>query len=160
MNAMLIALSLTASTLAGEDDILDYAAAHPLHTQLSQPNHIWLKPNYDDDVLEQAAEFLAPTYPRPWTVSRLLTWYRASKEDAISAHLLRVLAASRDPRAALVLGEAIRSGSPPLRFAGCYGLRDYFPVPVTFGGTRQHMHAAERWFVANKVRLIKEALTK
>ena len=148
---------LLRNRLADDQDILSYAAAHPRDSLVTEPDGTMRRPKFGDPQLEDAETFLTPRFSRPWTVTTVLARLRASTDAAMSAHLLRVLAASRHPRAALVLGEALRSD---LSIPACYGLLDYFPVPATMGGTEEHMRAADRWFTAYKGKLQKGVASK
>jgi hypothetical protein len=157
MRCLLIFLFVTSIGQAAEEDILDYLKAHPLDSMVQQPNGSMRSTKYGDYNLELAVPLLEKTFPRPWTVSKVLVWYRDSKDDKTRALLLRLLAASRDARAALVLGEALDFESLDTRIAGCYGLLDYFFPEFVGGGSEQHMKAAHEWFQSNKKRLQNEA---
>ncbi|MEO6971655.1 MAG: hypothetical protein ABI217_12265 [Chthoniobacterales bacterium] len=76
---------------------------------------------YDCDV-ERAAEFLDGRHPRPYTVRKVIGWYEEAADETTGMHLLYLLSASRDPRAALVLGTALRSPSLVIRSAAVNGL--------------------------------------
>src|SRR6185503_7296904 len=126
LSIKLILLTLCLSyPSAQEPDILDFAAKHSLNKSVQQPDGSWRIPKFGDDLLEQAVANLR-AYPRPWTVSKLLIWYRQAKGDQTRSRLLRVLAASRDPRAAIALGGALGDEKLEIRTAATYGLLDYF----------------------------------
>jgi len=150
---------LLRNRLPDDQDVLSYALAHPRDSLVRQRNGTMRRPKYGDCELEEAETFLSPKYSRPWTVPKLIGWYQSTKDVDTQVHLLRVLAASRSPRAAILLGEALHSDSLWLRVAGCYGLYFYFPMVSIMGGTEQHMDATAQWFAKYKERL-QEAATK
>src|SRR5205085_2715118 len=107
MKILLTSLLLVAGAVrAGTDDILDFAAKHPLHQSVKQPDGTWRAPKYGDYQLEEAVEKLKEL-PRPWTVEKVLKAYRDPKDASVCASWLYVLAASRDPRAGVELGRAL-----------------------------------------------------
>lgn len=132
---------------AQEQDILEIVAKRPLGTQVKAKDGSWKLAKYGDPKLAAAVEHLA-SIPKPWTVSSITQKYHAlkGKNDQTCAHLLRVLAASRDPRAATVLGPALSDGSLAIRVAATYGIMDYFMDHPVNGGTEQHMEAAQQWW--------------
>lgn len=146
----------TATAFAQEQDILDSATRHSLMQQVENPDGSWRSPKYGDYNLEQAVERLKD-YPQPFTVPKVISWYGEAKDKKIRASLLRVLAASRDPRAALVLGNSLKDDSLDVRVAATYGLMDYFLPSIINGGTEQHMLAVQEWWENNRERLEKEA---
>jgi hypothetical protein len=153
---------VVSTTWAAEPDILEQAAAHPRGAEsVEQADGSWVKSKYGDHRLAEAGTFLSTRYPRPWTVTQTLAWLQSATDDGTRVHLLRLLAASRDPRAALILGAAINSDSPDVRMAACYGLLDYFVTGgKENGGTEQHITDAQEWFASNKARLRSEAAAK
>src|SRR5262245_22902007 len=88
-----------------ERDILDFATKNPRGQQVQKPDGTWRTPKYGDYELEQAVELLK-NYSQPFTVRKVISWYSEAEDAKIRAALLRVLAVSRDPRAALVLGNS------------------------------------------------------
>lgn len=132
---------------AQEQDILETVAKHPLGAQVKAKDGSWKPAKYGDPKLAVAVEHLA-SIPKPWTVLSITRNYHAmkGKNDQLCAHLLRVLAASRDPRAATVLGPALSDGSLAIRVAATYGIMDYFMDHPVNGGTEQHMEAAQQWW--------------
>ena len=159
MRVILIIVCVTvfaANAFAQERDILDFATKNPGRWQAQNPDGTYRTPKYGDNELEKAVEQLK-NYAQPFTVPKAILWYRKAKDEKIRASLLRVLAASRDPRAALVLGNALRDNSLT-RFAATYGLMDYFMLTTGIsGGTEGHMIAAQEWWEKNRARLEKEA---
>jgi len=147
---------LGATAFAQERDILDFAAKNPRASQFQNPDKTWRTPKYGDYELEQAAEQLK-SYPQPFTVPKVISWYSKAKDAKIRASLLRVLAVSRDPRAALALGNSLKDDSLDVRVAATYGLMDYFMLTAISGGTEGHMLAAQEWWEKNRERLEKEA---
>lgn len=141
---------------AQERDILDYAAKNPLDSQVQNSDGTWRTPKYGDYQLEQAVERLK-NYSQPFTVPKVISWYSKAKDEKIRASLLRVLAVSRDARAALILGNSLEDNSLDVRSASTYGLRDYFINFIVDGGTEQQMIQAQEWWKKNRERLEKEA---
>lgn len=144
------------TALAQEGDILDFAAKHPRGEMITNPDGTYRIPKFGDHRLERAVEELKD-YPRPWTVPKVLAWYEEAKDGKIRAHLLWVLAASRDPRAALALGNALDDESLDVRMAATYGLLGYFMRVGVNGGTEQHMLAVKEWWEKNRESIQKEA---
>lgn len=145
-----------ATAFAQERDILDFAAKNPRTSQVQNPDGTWRTPKYGDYDLEQAVEKLK-NYSQPFTVPSVISWYSETKDGKIRAALLRVLAVSRDPRAALILGNSLKDDSLDVRIAATYSLMDYFLPSVIGGGTEQHMFAVQRWWEENRKKLEKEA---
>ena len=148
---------LLRNRLLNDQDVLSYALAHPLGSLVQQPDGTMRRPKYGDHQLEEAEAFLSSRYSRPWTVPKLVSWYNVTKDVNHRRHLLRVLAASRSPQAALLLGEALHSDT--LRDAGCYGLYDYFPMIAVMGGDGPPIEATAQWFAKYKERF-REAATE
>lgn len=94
-------------------DILERAAQYVpgSHGQITAGDGSKVVCEYWDCDLDQAENFLRDKYPRPYTLMRTLRWYEETCDEATRIHLLTLLAASRDPRAALVVGGAITSTS-------------------------------------------------
>ena len=145
-----------ATDCAPERDILDFAAKNPRRSQVRNPEGTWRIPKYGDYRLEQAVEQLE-NYLQPFTVPKVTAWYFKAKDGKIRAALLRVLAVSRDPRAALVLGNSLKDDSLDVRIAATDGLMDYFLPSIAGGGTEQQMLAVQIWWEENRERLEKEA---
>jgi hypothetical protein len=145
-----------ASAFAQERDILDFAAKNPRASQVQNPDGTYRTPKYGDYELERAVEQLK-NYSQPFTVPKVIRWYRQAKDEKIRASLLRVLAASRDPRAALMLRKSMNEGSLDLRWAATYGLMDYFILFIVDGGTEQQIILVQEWWEKNRERLEKEA---
>lgn len=88
---------------------------------------------------------------RPWTVSNILHQFlQRDHDDNLRAPLLTLLAASRDPRAAVVLGKALDDSSPKVRLAATYGILDHFAGVRPSAGTAQDLEAAKKWWLANR----------
>lgn len=102
-----------------------------------------------DGRLEAAARALS-SMPRPWTVPSLAAAVRSERDPARRAHLLTVLATSRDPRAGVRLGEALDDPSLDVRAAAAWGLARYFVEAVPVGGTEQAMDAARGYWKAHE----------
>ncbi len=131
-----------------ERDILDYRAEYPhMNSTIHYPDGSTYRPRYGDDQLEKAEMLLSTVYERPWTVSKVVGWYRDAEKPEVRAALLRVLAASRDERAIPLLGAALDDDELDVRVAATYGILDYFLETAVEGGTEAHMMAAHEWWV-------------
>ncbi|HUT57366.1 MAG TPA: HEAT repeat domain-containing protein, partial [Phycisphaerae bacterium] len=129
-----------------EADILDYAAKHPRNVAVQETDGTSRRPQYGDVRLERAEEALK-NYAKPWTVKKVLSWYKEAKDGKTRAHLLRVLAASRHPRAAIELGEALDDKSWDVRLATTEGLADYFLAEEFIeGGSEEQAEAVRKWW--------------
>jgi hypothetical protein len=128
------------------DDILEYADTHSLGTQIQLDDGTWREPKYGDLALEKAEEVFR-NRPRPWTVERVLVWY-ASDTDVTARSLdLRLLAASRDPRGAVMLGEALDDAVFEVKIAALDGLADYFVgVGQVCCGSEQKAIVVHKWW--------------
>ncbi len=135
-----------------QEDILDFAAKHSRNSKVQNPDGTWRTPKYGDYKLEKAVEELQK-HKRPWTVSRVLKWYGKAKDAKLRANLLRVLAASKDSRAAIALGNALEDKSLDVRLSAVYGLTDYFVEIDYCCGTEQAFFVAKEWWEKNKKRL-------
>ncbi len=148
---------LLASVLAlhAEDDIIEQAASHPRGVeQVQQSDGSYKTSKYGDHLLAEAEDFLSAQHPRPWTVPKVLSWVHETTDPATLTHLLRLLAASRDSKAALCLSDYLPSTSLAVRMAAYYGLYDYFVPPRTdVGGTEDVIRVVREWVAANKDRL-------
>jgi hypothetical protein len=154
---LIAALGACADEAPPEPDILELAAKNPWVTQVQAPDGTYRTPRYGDPELERAESALRDI-PRPWTVSRMLRRYRDAKSVERKVLLLGVLAASRDPRAAVVLGETLHDEELDLRVAATVGIVDYF-FDDRFGGANLEsmMTAADEWWQSNEARLRAEA---
>ncbi|MCE5279519.1 MAG: prenyltransferase/squalene oxidase repeat-containing protein [Planctomycetaceae bacterium] len=139
-------------------DILDYAARLPSNTIRVDDNGAPVSPKYGAFEVDAAAKALADI-PRPWTVEKMIALYRTAKDPQRKAHILWVLAASRDPRAGVLLGEVlINTDEPgPQTAAATYGLMTFFVTEVVEGGSEQHAQAVLQWWRKNERRLRAEA---
>jgi hypothetical protein len=132
------------SASAQMPDIIDTALENPLDAVLDgQPVR------FGSPALDHAERALRDGVPRPWTLQLILPLFNAAATDWMDAqrsrdtegfdrsrqayrqalvdHLGTVLAASRDPRAALALGRLIEAeDAPGLKVSTLHGLYDYF----------------------------------
>jgi hypothetical protein len=111
---------------------------------------------YGDFELDEAVRALTGI-PRPWTVTKMLTAYGKEEDIKRREHILRVLAASRNARAALLLGRELTDTNYDIRLAATYGLLYYYGIPRGSGGTEGHVHAVQEWWAENKARCRREA---
>ena len=101
---------------------------------------------------EQRKKFLA-SLPKPRTVSTLIALCRVKKDASKRRQLLALLALSRDPRAAVVIGD----------HRDTVGFRDAFLLfqgpfaPVALGGIETQHAAMKTWWKNNEKRLRAEA---
>jgi hypothetical protein len=151
-----IALSLATITFGQERDILDIVAEKPLGMRVQNPDGSWRTPKYGDYRLENAVEALKGR-SRPFTVSKVIKWYAQERNGKKRSHLLSLLAASRDPRAAVALGNAISDDNLDVRIATLDGLQFYFVETVVSGGSEDTFMHVEKWWKDNRVRLETEA---
>ena len=139
----LILLAVDASA-AAERDIMEIARERPLHITVNGD-----PAKYGDPNLAAAVDALEDI-PQPWTVPAIIevfdkessAWLRKlqaqvdkgsdqmwegwEKESKRCGHLATLLAASRDPRAALVLGQALENPQSPGGVRVLEGLFHYF----------------------------------
>jgi hypothetical protein len=193
-------LLLTAVTLtplrvwSDEQDILTSLKGHELGFLVQDPqSHHPVPAKYGDPHLAKAEQVLSDI-PRPWTVPKMIAifkkdraeWWRKIaaipreraaestemqfKWDDRCQALTRVLAASRDARAAVVLGEGSEKWSPE-QFYMIDAMFDYFVGDMYYGlppdakerkwetGNMLELTypATKRWWNDNKARLKKEA---
>jgi hypothetical protein len=156
-------------------DILEYVAKkNPQHgqsrtngTSESGPQTVVCK--YYSCYLDRAEAFLSTKYPRPWTIDNILAWYRQSTDPDTRKHLAYLLGATRDPRAALALGESVEDEK--LNTLSMFDARDvarrqllnFIPMPrcddvpekYPVGLQGRGEGYQEEWFHANKARLQK-----
>ena len=158
IDLLLLTLLCSIISVQADQDIIEYAAIHPRGEEtVKQIDGTYKKSSYGDYQLDEAVAFLSASHPRPWTVAEALHWFDSATDDESRVHTLRLLAASRDPKAALALHSATNSKSLKVRMAAYYGLADYFLPETENGGTEQIIQATQEWFVSNKQRLDKEA---
>lgn len=79
----------------------------------------------------------------------VLALYEHEQDPERRALLLRVLAASRDPRAAIVLGEALFSSNYLEVREATRALQQYFTGFITGGSESQRLYLVE-WFSENE----------
>lgn len=113
-----------------------------------------IKSKYGDSQLDAAVKTLKK-YPRPWTVSKTINWYTTTTKLNERLAWIRVLAASRNPKAALVLGKALDE-SGPICIAASYGLHHYFIKNSFYMNTESAIAKAQQWWLANKTQLEKD----
>lgn len=144
--------------LSQEIDILTFADKNKRVAFVEDSRGRKHKPKYGDPYLEEAEKKLKK-YPRPWTIPKVIQWYAATKIMKERLLWLRVLGASTDSRAALVLGKALdESGSICSTASEC--LQDYFIKTVTYFDTESAIISAQKWWAENKARLKTEAEKK
>jgi hypothetical protein len=189
--ALGLALFAPSRTARGQPDIIDAVLERPLDVAIDGE-----LVRFGSPPLDEAERALRDGLPRPWTYESILPLFeratadwlaRAESDDqlernlqpyrnAVIGHLAIVLAASRDPRAALALGRIVED--PNLasvrKVHFMRGLRDYFidnPVYVlpptrpaagnlVSGFTNAlpyDLERAQSWFVANRAQLEFEA---
>ena len=123
---------------AAEPGILDIAARR-------DPQGAARTPRHGDARLQAAVQALAGM-AQPWTVAAVLSTYARERDPTRRAHLLALLAVSRDPRAALRLGEALGDPNVEVRTAATQGLVRYFVDPPRVGGSEQAAEAARAYW--------------
>lgn len=192
--AACVLLVASATTLAQAPDIIDAALERPVVTRVDGE-----LVRFGNQRLDEAERALRDGLPRPWTFAGILPLFEMAMadwlagadsadrverneqryRDAVVGHLANVLAASRDPRAALVLGRFVEeSGSPPVRQGRFMrGLLDYFVDNPAYVGAPASSRASrgggavgsggnmlpyllertQSWLVANRAQLEAEA---
>jgi hypothetical protein len=177
-----------------EQDILDSLKGHELGITVQDPqSHRYVPVKYGDPRLARAVQDLSDI-PRPWTVPKMINIFRKEREEwprriqafsqqadsdaeEMQRHwskrfesLARVLAASRNPRAAVILGDTSNTWSPDQALV-IMALFDYFVGDMYYGlppddksrswesfnGLELTLPATFRWWNDNKARLRKEA---
>jgi hypothetical protein len=156
-------------------DILEYVAQkNPQHGRY-YPNGIGehggqtTTCNYYSCDLDRAETFLTPKYPRPWTLEKVLGWFKDERDPEAGRHLAYLLGATRDPRAALALGESLQDDKRntlawfDARAAAHRELLNFIPMPkcqdeppkYPVGIQGRGEGYQEEWFRNNKARLQK-----
>ena len=129
-------------------DILTAAAAYPDRTTryLDKTGNM-VAPTYGDPLLDEAVAAL-PDIRRPWTFGKIHAEYQQEADVGRRTHLIRVMAASRDPRAAILLHELLGHASLEMRMAALKGLWDHFiQVNGPWGGGAEQMFEDEtKWW--------------
>lgn len=153
--------------LPPDADILQFTKEHPLwwippsfHPTMTNPDGTKVACNYWDCDVDRAEAFLKEKYRRPYTLRRVLGWYQQANDERTRAHLLTVLGASRDPRAGLVLADAIRSTNPDVPSAvAVKALSRHFGAGqcAVGGNLESDFEEARVWLDENEPRLRKEA---
>ncbi len=145
---LLLSACATLDSSAQERDILDAAAEHPLgYTFGDQPMR------FGDPNLDGAEKMLRNFLPRPWTTTRIQALFEAARtrlgesmkesderqQDqffdwmTLMEQLGTILAASRDPRAALTLGRLLESSDDRLlTYALSSRFMDYFGSDASY----------------------------
>lgn len=187
-----LGLALFASSrtaLAQQQDIIDAALERPLDVRIDGE-----LVRFGNPPLDEAERALHDGLPRPWTFASILPLFELATADwlarvdsddrgerdleryrnAVVGHLAIVLAASRDPRAALALGRFVEdpdfASVRKVRFMR--GLRDYFvddpayeSPPRRLGGGGPMggnafaflLEQAQSWLSTNRAQLEAEA---
>jgi hypothetical protein len=140
----------------GPDDLLGEIAKRPPRQSRRSDDGNIIQPKYELFEVDAAVDALSDV-PRPWTVAEMIRLYEQEKDSTRKAHVLWILAASRDPRAGVILGEALTDDVLGIRIAATYGLLDIFLERLVSGGTESHMFAAQEWWKKNEQRLRREA---
>ncbi len=136
-------------------DILQVAASYPDRTTFFRDSAgSMVAPKYGDPMLDRAAEALSDI-ARPWTLKKIQMAYESETELDRRCHLLRALAASRDPRVAIRLHDLQGDPSLEIRMAALTGLWDHFVQydGIWAGGTEQMFETEADWWTENKDRL-------
>ncbi len=158
-----------------KNDILEYVAEkNPGHGR-SFPNGVSENDGqttickYYSCNLDRAETYLSTKYPRPWTLEKVLGWFKDEREPEARRDLAYLLGATHDPRAALALGESLEDEKLKIQdmvgagAAAYYELLNFIPMPkcqdeppIYPGGIqRRGTGYQEEWFRANKARLRK-----
>ena len=131
-----------------QHDILKAAADYSDRTTSYRAGTGPMRPTeYGDPDLDKAAITLKDL-DRPWTFEKILKTYESEEILERRVSLLRVLAASRDPRAAGMLHELVSDGSLDIRLAALGGLWNHFiQIDGAWGGGTEQMFfdEAEWW---------------
>ena len=140
-------------TIRMDEDILARAAQERGHTTvLTEPPQI---SRYSLIEIDEAEDYLRERFPRPYTLENVLGWYAAASDEQTQRHLLTLLAASRDPRAGIVITGAFYSGRPELRWHASE-MFHWFYLPAEChrcGGTESMHSETQEWLEKNSGRL-------
>jgi hypothetical protein len=154
-------------------DILEYVAnKNPQHGKswpngLSESDAQTVTCKYYSCALDGAEAFLSSKYPRPWTIEKVLRWYKQATDPETRRHLVYLLGATRDARAALALGESVEDARLntlemfETRYAAHQELLNFIPMPKCgepgdwpqSGLQGRGEGFQEEWFRQNKTRL-------
>lgn len=109
--------------------------------------------------LDDAEDSLRDRYQRPYTLEKTLRWYEAACDEPTRIHLLVLLAASRDPHAALIVGDAMMSTSVDVRVAAVEAFNRFFGAnDCSLGGNLEsEFAAASKWLEENSARLRRDS---
>ena len=145
------------AVLPESEDILDHVFKIGFRSagEMILPDGSRKRRKYPDCDLDRAEDFFGPNYPRPWTVSKTLARYQEASDDQTRLHLIPMLAASQDPRAALLLAGVIQSPSLELRCAAADKFATYFVGGCYPGGTEDMFGCCREWLQDNQKRLDK-----
>ena len=175
--------ALTAAAVHAQDvDILDAVLKDPRDVTVNGA-----PVRFGDPELDAAELALRDVLPRPWTVPRIVPLFEAAAAQfvrsggingdprayeewtALMRHLGRIVAASRDSRAAVALGLVLDGERFPAMCPLAMGLRDYFgdgvgyqPVPepgltASTNACPSYIDRARRWFQLNRQELERRA---
>jgi hypothetical protein len=147
-------------------DILDYVSrrdielyGQPPYSERTLPDGSKFRSRYSTFDLDDAEDFLRDRYPRPYRLGKVVRWYEEACDEPTRIHLLVILAASRDPHAALIVGNALMSTSLDIRFAAVEALDHFFGATQCSGGgdLESDFDAAFKWLEENGTRLRRDA---
>jgi hypothetical protein len=139
-----------------QGDLLDEIAKRPPREFRKGKDGEVIRPKHQLFEIDKAVAALADV-PRPWTVEKMTDLYAYGNDPKRKAHILWILAASCDSRAALVLGHALNHSELDVRIAAVYGLMSFFSGGPYSGGTDSHGFTVQRWLEKNRQRLVTEA---
>jgi hypothetical protein len=135
-------------TRSSDFDILTVAAAYPDRTmRFLDSNGEMVAPIYGDPVLDEAVAAL-PDIQRPWTFGKIHAEYEREADVGRRVPLIRALAASREPSAAILLHKLLGDKSLEIRMAALTGLWDHFiHVDSSWaGGAERMFEDEEKWW--------------
>lgn len=147
-------------------DILEYVIRRDAeiygpkaYSERTLPDGSKIRSRYSTFDLDDAENFLRDRYQRPCTLKQALRWYEGACDESTRIHLLVLLAASRDPHAALVVGNALMSSSLDIRVAAVNALNGFFGATQCAGGgnLESDFAAAFNWLEENDTRLRRDA---
>ena len=141
---------------ATRDDILDRASQRPSRQSRTGDDGRPVFPKYGHFLVDAAADALADI-SRPWTVDKMIRLYQQEKDPERAAHILLILAASRDPRAAIILGEDLTDEILVIRVMATLGIVHFFMDHIVAGGMESQMFAAQVWWKKNEQSIRREA---
>ena len=147
------------TAMSKQPDLLDEFAKRPPKESRRDKNGQFVHAKYQHFEVDEAVAALSDV-SRPWTVEKMLTLYSQEKDPKRKSRILWILAASRDPRAAIILGQDLKHDALTCRVAATYGIMHFFMDRLVSGGTEGHMLAAQDWWEKNEQRIRTEAKRK